>query len=123
MSIFGVIAIAIGAVGVYGTMAFFVAAEVRAIGLRMALGASPGRVMRGVLRDAGWRVAAGIVIGLGVAWAVSGAFASLVFGVTTTSPAVYAGVAAAIGVVGGLAALVPALRAARLDPLVALRTE
>lgn len=123
MSIFGFVAIAIGAAGIYGTMAFVVAQQVRAIGLRMALGASPGRVMRSVLRDAAWRVVAGLAIGLTCAWAISSAFASLVFGVTPTEPGIYMMVAGIVVLIGLAAAIVPALRAARLDPLVALRTE
>jgi putative ABC transport system permease protein len=123
MSMFGLVAIAIGALGIYGTMAFFVAQQVRAIGLRMAVGASPARVMRAVLRDAVWRVAAGVAIGLAGAWAVSSALAAFVFGVTPTHPGVYVTVAGVVTAVGLAAALVPAIRAARLDPLIALRTE
>jgi predicted permease len=123
MAIFGAIAILIGAIGIYGTMAFLVAQRVREIGVRMALGASPTRVMRTVLRDASWCVLLGLVIGLAAARAVSSLFTSLVFGVTPTSPSIYIGVAALLVIVGIAAALVPARRAARLDPLVALRTE
>jgi predicted permease len=123
MAIFGAIAILIGAIGIYGTMAFLVAQRVREIGVRMALGASPSRVMQTVIRDAGWCVVLGLVVGLAAARAVSSLFTSLVFGVTPTSPSVYIGVAALLVVVGIVAALVPARRAARLDPLTALRTE
>lgn len=123
MTFFGLVAVAIGAVGIYGTMAFFVAQQVRAIGLRMALGATPSRVMRAVLRDAAWRVLAGVAIGLAGAWAISNAFASFVYGVTTTEPRVYVMVAGLIAAVSLAAAVAPALRAARVDPLVALRTE
>jgi predicted lysophospholipase L1 biosynthesis ABC-type transport system permease subunit len=123
MAIFGAIAILIGAIGIYGTMAFLVAQRVREIGVRMALGASPTRVMRTVIRDASWCVLLGLVVGLAAARAVSSLFTSVVFGVTPTSPSVYIGVAALLVLVGIVAALVPARRAARLDPLQALRTE
>ena len=121
MIIFGVIAVLIGALGVYGAMAFFVARQVRTIGLRMALGASPARVRRSVLRDALVRVAAGSVAGLVGAWVASGALRSLVFGLSPTEPIVYLATALFIAVIGVAAALIPARRAARLDPLTALR--
>lgn len=123
MAAFGGIAVAIGAMGIYGTMAFMVARQVRAIGLCMALGASPSRVMRSVLRDALQRVGIGAGIGLVGAWGLSNALASFVFGIRPTEPLAYVAVGAFLAVVGLAAALVPAVRAARLDPLVALRHE
>jgi putative ABC transport system permease protein len=123
MAVFGLIAVAIGATGVYGTMEFVVAQQVRSIGLRMALGASTSHVMRSVLRDAMRRVMLGTVIGLGGAWLVSRAFTSFVFGIRPTEPALYMSVGGLLALVGLAAALVPALHAARLDPLVSLRHE
>jgi predicted permease len=123
MAAFGLIAVAIGAIGVYGTMEFVVAQQVRSIGLRMALGASTSHVMRSVLRDAMRRVMLGTVIGLGGAWLVSRAFTSFVFGIRPTEPALYMSVGGLLALVGLAAALVPALHAARLDPLVSLRHE
>jgi predicted permease len=122
MAAFGLIAVAIGALGVYGTMAFLVTQRTRAIGLRMALGASPARVVRVVLQDATRRVVAGAAIGLAVAWGISEAFHSFVFGIRPTEPLLYGLVAAGLTVVGLSAALVPALRAARVDPLITLRS-
>jgi putative ABC transport system permease protein len=123
MATFGFIAVAIGAIGVYGTMAFLVAQQVRAIGLRMALGATPSDVTRSVLWNALQRVGLGVGIGLAGALAVSKVFASFIFGIRPTDPTVYVAVGGFLAVVGFAAALVPALRAARLDPLVALRHE
>jgi ABC-type antimicrobial peptide transport system permease subunit len=123
MASLGFIALAIGALGIYGTMAYVVARQIRSIGLRMALGASPGRVMRLVLKDALRRVAVGTAIGLMAAWALSGALVSFVFGVRPTEPVVYAGVGCFLAGVGVAAALIPALRASRLDPLVVMRHE
>ena len=123
MAVFGLIALAIGAIGVYGTMEFVVAQQVRAIGLRMALGASTSRVMRSVVRDAMQRVMIGTVIGSAGAWLVSRTFTSFVFGIRPTEPAVYIAVGGLLALVGLAAALVPALHAARLDPLVSLRHE
>ena len=123
MTIFGVLAIAIGAIGIYGTMAFVVAQQARAIGLRMALGATPTRVLRAVLRDALWRVSLGAVAGLVAARVAANSFTSLVSGVEATNPIVYGVVGLVLVVVGLLAALIPARRAARLDPLMALRAD
>ena len=121
MAIFGFIALAIGAIGVYGTTSFVVAQQIPAIGLRMTLGASPTRVLRSVLREALRDVALGVGIGLAGAWALSGALESFVFGIRATDPIVYAAVGGFLAVVGTAAAFVPAMRAARLDPLTALR--
>ncbi len=121
MAIFGLIAIVIGAIGIYGTISFVVSQDVRVIGLRMALGASPLSVLRSVLGQALRRVGLGIGIGVVGAWAISNVFTSFVFGVRPTDPMVYAGVSGFIALVGFSAALVPALRAAHLDPLTALR--
>jgi putative ABC transport system permease protein len=121
MAIFGFIALAIGAIGVYGTTSFVVVQQIPAIGLRMTLGASPTRVLRSVLREALRDVALGVGIGLAGAWALSGALASFVFGIRATDPLVYAAVGGFLAVVGTAAAFVPAMRAARLDPLTALR--
>jgi putative ABC transport system permease protein len=123
MSVLGVLAIVIGAMGIYGTMAFVVAQQSRAIGLCMALGASQANVLRSILRQSLWRVGIGTVLGIAGARAVASLFTSLVFGIETTSPAVYAGVAIALAAIGLFAAFVPARRAARLDPLLALRAE
>jgi putative ABC transport system permease protein len=123
MGMFGLVAVVMGALGIYGTTAFVVARQVRSIGLRIALGASPGRVMRSVLSQALRLILYGATIGIAGAWAGSSVFRSFVFGLEPTAPAVYLGVAAFLGVVGFFAALAPALRAARLDPIDALRCE
>jgi putative ABC transport system permease protein len=123
MALFGVIAAVIGAAGVYGTMAFFVAQQARGIGLRMALGASPALMRRSVLQGATGRVALGVAIGWAAAWATSSAVQSFVFGIRPTDSGVYLAVGGFLALVGLAAAFVPAVRAARVDPLAALRCE
>jgi ABC-type antimicrobial peptide transport system permease subunit len=91
--------------------------------LRKALGASEWHVLGWTIGIALRRVAIGGVIGVAGAWMISGLFTSFLFGTTPTDPFVYAGTLLLLGAVGILAALVPALRAARVDPLVALRRE
>jgi putative ABC transport system permease protein len=104
-------------------MAFAVARQARDIGLRLALGATPSGVLRSVLTTALRRVALGTALGLAGAWVVSGSLQSFVFGLKPAEPIVYAGVAGFLAIVTLGAALVPALRAARLDPIAALRQE
>jgi len=121
MSVFGALALLIGAAGIYSVMASVVAQQTREIGIRCALGATRSRIASLVLSEAGRHVAVGLAIGLAVAWTVSGIFASLVFGVTPTEPALYLLVVAVLAAVGLAAAWIPARRASRVDPIVALR--
>ena len=121
MSVFGALALIIGAAGIYCVMAAMVAQQTREIGIRTALGASRPRIASLVLSEAARHVALGLAIGLGIAWAVSGIFSSLVFGITPTEPALYLVVVAVLGFVVLLAAWIPARRASRVDPIIALR--
>jgi putative ABC transport system permease protein len=123
MGVFGLVALMIGAIGIYGTMSFFVAQQVRSVGVRMALGASRGMVLRSVLQDAFTLVAFGVGAGLAISWGISSSLESFVFGVQATDPRLYVAVAGFLVLTATLAALRPALRAARMDPLVALRHE
>jgi ABC-type antimicrobial peptide transport system permease subunit len=123
MAALGFIAIALGIIGVYGTMAFLVTRQFRDIGLRLALGASRARIVREVLCTALRRVALGMTMGLACAWLGSNVLRSFVFGIRPTEPSVYAEVASLITLIGLVAAIVPALRAAQLDPGEALRRE
>jgi len=123
MGVFGLVAFMIGAISIYGTMSFFVAQQVRSIGVRMALGASRGMVLRSVLQDALTLAAFGVGAGLAISWGISSSLQSFVFGVQATDPRLYVAVAGFLALTATLAALRPALRAARMDPLVALRHE
>lgn len=123
MTMFGVLALVMAAAGVYGLTSFVVGQQTRSIGLRLAIGATTGRIFRGVLADSGRLLAIGVVIGLASGWAVSRLFASVVFGVTGGEAWLYAAVALTLAVTCLAAAIVPAWRASRVDPVFALRTE
>jgi putative ABC transport system permease protein len=119
----GFIGIALGVIGVYGTMAFIVTRQFRDIGLRLALGASRSMILRSVLGSSLRCVGLGMAMGLSCAWAVSNAFRSFVFGIHPTEPSVYCQVAGFVALISLVAALVPAMRAARLDPSETLRRD
>ncbi len=123
MTTFGLLALAIGALGVYGVMAFVVAERTRELGVRIALGARRSNIIGLVLRQASVHLAVGLAAGLTAAWLASGIFQSVLFDVQPADPIVTAAVVVVLGSVGLVAALVPALRAARVDPLTALRSE
>jgi putative ABC transport system permease protein len=117
------VALALAGVGIYGVVSFMVTQRTREIGLRMALGARPGAVLRMVIEQAAQPVAAGALLGAPAAFAlvylVSGAFSAI----DVRNPANYVGVALSIALVASVASCVPARRAARIDPLVALRQD
>jgi predicted permease len=121
MSIFGLVAMLIGAAGVFAVMASFVAQQAREIGVRVALGATPARIQRSVLALAWRHLLAGLALGVPIAWWLSQGFAALLFQVTPADVTVYLGVAALLSSAGVVAAWIPARRAARVDPIVTLR--
>jgi putative ABC transport system permease protein len=123
MGTFAILALLIGASGVYAVMSSLVAQRTREIGVRLALGATPRRMLSDVLRQIGRQLAVGLAIGFPTAWLVVRGFESLFFGVRATDPATYVIVAVGLVIVGLAAALVPARRASRVDPLIALRSE
>jgi putative ABC transport system permease protein len=120
---FGALALVLAALGIYGVLAYSVAQRQREIGVRMALGAQQGAVRGLILRDAMWAVVPGVVVGLGVALALSRLLQSLLFEVTATDPATYAGVIVVLMIVAALASWIPARRATRVDPMIAIRAE
>jgi predicted permease len=121
MTLFALFAILIGAAGIYGVMASIVAQRTREIGVRVALGASAGDIRRGVIGEVGRLVALGLAVGLPVGWWISRGFGSLFFQVRPTDLSVYVVVATLLVLVALVAAIVPARRACRVDPVVALR--
>ena len=119
----GLLAALIAAIGLYGVMAYSVSRRTQEIGIRMAIGATPGDILRLAAQQGLVLAGVGIVIGLVVALASSRLVSILLFGVTPTDPAVFIGVPLLMSVVAGLACYIPARRALRVDPLIALRQE
>jgi putative ABC transport system permease protein len=123
LAIFGIVAIVVAATGIYGLMAYLVAQRRREIGVRVALGAAPAGILRMILRSATTLMAAGLAIGLGAALLLEQTVRAFLFNPARYDPVVYGGVAALLFAAGVFAAWGPAHRAARVDPLIALRAE
>jgi ABC-type antimicrobial peptide transport system permease subunit len=123
MTAFGLAALLLAVVGLYGVMAYTVSQRTKEIGVRMALGASRGSVLGLVFRDGAPLVGLGLAIGLAGAFALSRILESMLFGVGARDLAVFAGVPSVLAVVALTAMLVPARRAARVDPVRTLGEE
>jgi predicted permease len=120
-AVFGVLALVLASIGIYGILAYSVSRRTNEIGIRMALGARGAQVMRMVLSEAGWMTAIGIVAGLGGALAMGRVIASLLYGLKPWDPTTLAGAAGVLLLVAVAASWVPARRAAGIDPMKALR--
>ncbi len=123
LAAFAALALLLAAVGIYGVISSMVVQRTREIGIRIALGATTGEILRTVVRDGVKLSAAGIVIGLLGALAFRRVLAKFVFGVSTADPLIYASVIALMLVIALLACYLPARQASRVDPLTALRHE
>jgi ABC-type antimicrobial peptide transport system permease subunit len=123
LALFAAVATALAGLGLYGVVAFAVSQRGREIGVRMALGAESGRVVRMVLGEGARLIAAGVAIGTGSALALGRSLSGLLFEVRATDPATYAGVATMLVFFGLLACWLPARRASRTNPIEALRSE
>ena len=123
VTVFGSLALALAAIGLYGVVSYVVRQREREIAVRVALGAPPGRVMGLMLRQGMTPVAVGLVIGLGSALAVSRVLASLLYGVSVTDPLTFVAVAVLLGTVALVASWLPSRRATRVLPAVTLREE
>jgi len=120
---FAALALVLAAVGIYGLVSYTVASRTREIGVRMALGAGRSTILGMVLKRALLLGGAGVAIGAAGGFALTRLLRSLLFGVSATDPAVFAGVSLFLVAVAALAGYLPARRAARVDPLIALRHE
>ena len=120
---FGVLALVLACIGIYGITAYSVAQRTNEIGIRMALGAEPERVLRMVLGEASWMTAVGVAVGVAAALALSRIIVSLLYGMKAWDPATFAGSAGILMVVALGASWIPARRAASVDPMRALRHE
>ncbi len=125
--VFGIVAVLLASVGLYGIMSFSVNQRLQEFGIRMALGAAPSRILRLVLRQGALQLGLGLALGLGFSLlcAVIGASAiqGLLFGISPRDPLTYLAVALILSAVSLLAMLIPAHRATRVDPMIALRAE
>jgi len=120
---FGLLAMLIATIGLYGVMSYMVSRRRVEIGIRMALGADPRSVVRMVLRESGLLLAAGVIVGVGLAALMSRWAASLLFGLEPYDPLSFVIAIVALGLVSLLAAWIPARRASRLTPTSALRAD
>jgi len=122
-AVFGGLALLLACVGLYGVMSYTVAGRTREIGVRMALGARRGDVLQLVLREAMLLVAVGLAIGIPLSLASSGLLHSFLFGLKGTDPLSMMAVIFLLTAVSTIAGIIPARRAAKLEPMVALRYE
>jgi predicted permease len=122
-SLFGLLALGLASVGIYGLVAYSVVRRTREIGIRMALGARHAQVVWMVLRESLFLATLGIAVGLAAALAATRVLASMIFGLAATDPLTIAGASLVMTAVAALAGYLPARRAAKVDPMVALRYE
>ena len=120
---FGVLAVLLAGVGLYGVLAYQTVRRRGEIGIRLALGAARGQIMQLVLKEAALLVLVGLAVGLGGSLALGQAAASLLFGISPRDPLHLSAAAIALAVAGAIGSMLPALRASRLDPMNALRDE
>ena len=123
MGTFAALALVLAAVGIFGVIAFSVSQRMREFGIRMALGATSGNILRLVAKSGVKMTVLGVAIGLGGSAWITQSISSLLYGVRPLDPLTFASALAILALVALAASVVPAMRAARVDPVVALRQE
>jgi len=119
----GLFALFLASVGLYGVMTFSVNRRTAELGIRMALGAQPGMLVRMIVRQAAVQLGIGVILGIGLAFALAQGMRMLLFGVSPTDPVMFALIVMILVGTGTLASFIPARRVTRIDPVSALRYE
>ncbi len=122
-AVFGAVALLLASVGLYGVMSFSVRQRTPEVGIRMALGAESSGVLRLVMRQGLWQLGIGLVAGMALAFALAGLVESMLVNVEPTDPATFVTIVITLLVTGLTASAIPALRASRIDPMIALRKQ
>ena len=123
LSAFAILALLLAAIGIYGVISYAVSQRTREIGVRMALGATPAGMLRLILSESLQLIFVGVVIGIAAALGLTRMLASLLYGITSTDPLIFLSVTVLLVAIALAACLIPARRAMRIDPMVALRHE
>jgi putative ABC transport system permease protein len=123
LTAFAILALVLAAVGIYSTMSVYVGSRTKEFGIRLALGAQPGALRRAVMRQGMFLTAAGVLVGIAGAFALTRTIKSLLFEVSATDPVVFTAIPLLLVIVSVVACYTPARRATKVDPLVALRYE